>query len=190
MRIISPVWIVCVAMLGASALFSVGVQKKKATLSTSAPLKTGDLVTLAAIVDGDSLVVKNADGFPLQLRILGIKSFEARRGQDEEDRIGKQAVDTLSALLQGTSVRVILGSPAKDNRDRYLATLLLHDSDVGLELVKRGLALVYTPYPFPAMPVYLQAQSEARENRIGLWASEVMVERSNRLMLEWTERAP
>lgn len=188
MRPVSPVFLLCAVLLSASVFFGVGAERKRGNLSLqSAGIKTGDTVRLAAIVDGDSLVVKTSDGAPVQIRILGIKSFDAGTGQDEYDRVGRQAVDTIRSTIQADPLRVVLGDPPKDSHNRYLATLLLHDRDVGLELVRLGLALTYTAFPFPAMQTYLQAQRQARKERVGLWASDVMTERADQLMRRWAE---
>lgn len=36
---------------------------------------TGDIVTIAGVIDGDELLIENQEGVPTRLRILGIKSF-------------------------------------------------------------------------------------------------------------------
>lgn len=187
---VSPIWLVCAVLLGGAAFFSAGVARKRAAATPALAVKTGDLVTLVAVVDGDSIVVKNAQGSAIQVRILGIKSFDARSGQDGYDQVGTQAATTLHAMLDNEPFRVVLGDPPRDANGRTLATLLLHDKDVGLELIQRGLALTYTPYSFPAIQTYLRAQNEARVAKIGLWASPTMVERVDKLIRSWSEQAP
>jgi endonuclease YncB( thermonuclease family) len=82
-------------------------------------------------------------------------------------------------------VRVVLNATPKDRHGRFLATLYADDQDVGLGLVRQGLALVYTVYPFPAMQFYLQEQDLARAGRRGLWASEEVSDRALALSREW-----
>ena len=86
---------------------------------------------------------------------------------------------------------VLLNTPPKDTHGRSLATLFVDDKDVALSLIKRGLVVVYTPYPFPALPLYLSAQDRARAERRGLWGNEAASARAAAVAKAWeNEGAP
>jgi diguanylate cyclase (GGDEF)-like protein/PAS domain S-box-containing protein len=74
-------------------------------------------------------------------------------------------------------IRVLLNTTPKDKHGRYLATLFA-DEDIAIRLVRQGLVLVYTVYPFPAMQSYLQEQEQARAGRRGLWSNNTVAERT------------
>ena len=62
--------------------------------------------------------------------------------------------------------------------------------DVGLWMVSKGHAVVYTVYPFANMSAYLQAQQKARQQRLGLWASASAGNQADALAREWARTAP
>lgn len=183
-------WALIIALLGASTYFGFGVQEQMRSMQTpEASLETGALVHLDRVIDGDTVVVKTNAGDSVVVRILGIKSFESSPPKAASARFGAQAVDALRQLGGSGPIRVLLASPAKDRHGRTLATLVVGGEDLGLSLVKRGLSLVYTPYPFPAMSLYLEAQAAARFDKRGLWGDAGVAERAEALSREWQGQA-
>ena len=152
-------------------------------------VNSGDVVTLERVIDGDSVIVAQEGQKPAAIRILGIKTFEASIEKDVVAPYGQAAVDTLKRLMANRSVRILLHSTPKDRYGRYIAMLYVDDQDIGLRLVKEGLALVYTVYPFPAMSFYLQEQELARAGRRGLWANDEVTSRALALIREWQGRS-
>lgn len=182
-------WGLVTVLFGAAAAFAVGAERQRRELRVAeAELQTGDLVSLDRVVDGDSVVVTNGDGQSVPVRILGIKSFRPEPEGDASARIGKEAISTLTNLTTNQKLRVQLGEPPKDVHGRTLATLYVSGEDLGMELVERGLALVYTVHPFPGMSTYLQQQHAARAEHRGLWADAELGKRADVLVREW-ERA-
>lgn len=182
-------WGLVTVLVGASVAFTIGAERQRRELRVAeVELATGDLVALDRVVDGDSLIVKNSDGQTVPVRILGIKSFPSEPEGDAAARIGKEAISTLERLAQGQPLRVQLAEQSKDTHGRTLATLYVAGEDVGMELVGRGLALVYTVYPFPGMSTYLQRQHAARGERRGMWADVQLSRRAELLTKDW-ERA-
>ena len=146
---------------------------------------SGDVVTLERVIDGDTVTVAQPGQKPASIRILGIKSFEASIEKDVVAPYGQAAIDTLNRLMANQPVRVLLHSTPKDKYGRYIAMLYVDDQDIGLRLIKEGLALVYAVYPFPAMSFYLQEQELARAGRRGLWANTEVTSRALALIREW-----
>jgi micrococcal nuclease len=181
----------CIALLLAASLFY-GInanRMRRSLLGSEGKVNSGDVVALERVIDGDSVTVVQEGQKPASIRILGIKTFEAGIEKDIVAPYGQAAVDTLNRLMANRSVRVLLHSPPKDKHGRYIAMLYVDDQDIGLRLIKEGLALVYTVYPFPAMSFYLQEQELARAGRRGLWANTEVASRALALIREWQGRS-
>ncbi|NTW36418.1 MAG: thermonuclease family protein [Syntrophobacteraceae bacterium] len=177
----------CIAiLLAASVFYGYGaVRMRGSTVKAEGKLENGSIVMLSKVIDGDTVVLASEGQSAAAVRILGIKSFDAGVEKDVVATYGRAAVDTLERVLKDRPVRVMLHSTPKDKYGRYIATLYVDQLDVGLHLVKEGLALVYPVYPFPAMSFYLQEQELARAARRGLWASTEVATRALGLLREW-----
>lgn len=184
-------WSIAALLFGASLWFGFGAAAQRSALTQAqAALQTGDLVTLGKIVDGDTVQVRKDGQDAGLIRLLGIKSFATRVEKDVAAEFGRAAEEELRRLSENRSLRVLLHTTPKDRFGRTLATLYADEQDLGLELVRRGLALVYSVYPFPAISLYAQEQSRARIERRGLWAHPEATARAEALLAEWRTRAP
>jgi endonuclease YncB( thermonuclease family) len=183
-------WCLIASLFGASVYFGANAEAQRRELQRQAgKLHTGDQVTISSVVDGDTVVVQREDGSSVAVRILGIKAFDASRDKDAAARFGKAAMDALARLSDGRSLSVELNEPATDKYGRTLARLNLGDEPLGAMLVARGLALVYTAYPFDHMPDYLSLQEEARAARQGLWSDPEVAKQADLLDREWRRQA-
>ncbi|MDG4594941.1 MAG: thermonuclease family protein [Candidatus Contendobacter sp.] len=180
----------CIALLlGASLFYGLSAESMRhSLLKSEGKIDSGSLVTLARVIDGDSVIVVQEGQQPAALRILGIKAFDANIEKDVVAPYGQAVVDTLNRLMANQPARVLLHTPPRDRHGRYLGTLYIHDQDIGLHLVKEGLVMVYTAYPFPALSLYLHEQELARAGRRGLWANEEVAARALALIREWQGR--
>jgi endonuclease YncB( thermonuclease family) len=183
-------WIVIGLLVSASLFYGVNAGEQRRMLHHSGgTLENGDIVRLVKIVDGDTIVVSKEGQEPATVRILGIKAFEAKVDRDPAATFGKASEAGLVREMSGRPVRIMLNNPPKDSQGRYLATLYVNDRDLGLEMVRKGLVLVYSVYPFPAMPIYLHEQELARAERQGVWGDDEVKRRAIALISEWQERA-
>ncbi len=183
-------WGCIFVLLGASLFYGLSVEKvRRSIMKGEGKLENGAIVGLVRVLDGDTVVVGQNDQAPAIVRILGIKSFDANFEKEVAAPFGQAAIDSLQRLMAGKPVRVLLHSTPKDRYGRYIAMLYADDQDIGLRLVREGLALVYTVYPFPAMSLYLQEQELARAGRRGLWANNEVSSRALALISEWQGRA-
>ncbi|HLZ18456.1 MAG TPA: thermonuclease family protein [Smithellaceae bacterium] len=182
-------WGIILVLLTASIFYGVGAQKEisKGRMAEG-KIENGGIVKLVRVVDGDSLMVVQEGEKPANVRILGIKSFDAKIEKDIVSPYGQAAIDSLERRLDQRPIRVMLGSSPKDRYGRYVATLYVDNQDIALKLISDGLALVYTVYPFPAMSLYLQEQELARAGRRGLWANKDVAARALALINEWQRR--
>lgn len=184
-------WGVIALLVSASLFYGVNAHKRMRTIHHGGgKLQSGDIVRLQGIIDGDTILVSKEGDAPATVRILGIKAFESRLAHDSAAPFGKAAVAGLARFLSNRPVRVMLNSTPRDARGRFLATLYVNDRDVGLELVREGVVLVYSVYPFPAISLYLQEQELARARKKGLWGDPEVKRRAIALMEGWQGEAP
>lgn len=112
------------------------------------------------VIDGDTVVLESGQ----HLRYIGIDTPE------HTDTLFSEAVELNRRLVEGKKVRLEYDVTKRDGHGRFLAYVFVDGQFVNLELVKAGLARVYT---FPPNVKYagqfLAAQKQAREKRFGIW---------------------
>jgi micrococcal nuclease len=179
-------WGAIALLFSCSAFYSFSVGQEMKKLHTKeAKIENGSIVALVKVVDGDAVVVTLEGQGSVIVRLLGIKSFDAKIEKDVTTPYAQAAMDALNRLLADKPVRVMLNAPPKDRSGRFIATLFVDDQDIALRLVKEGLVLVYPVYPFPAMSLYLEQQELAKAARRGLWSNSDVSGRAFALMDEW-----
>lgn len=184
-------WGLVTVLITASLAFGIGTETRRRQMQPSAvSLVSGDLVRLNQVVDGDTLLVKNSNNDTVTIRILGIKAFATKAEKDPASIFGKSAMLELERQLRDRPIRVLLDAKSKDKHGRYLAELFADDHDIGLALLRQGLVLAYSPYPFASLSLYLHEQELARSERRGLWAVPEVAKRADLLMSEWSRETP
>ncbi len=179
-------WGLIALLLSATLFFAIGAEgRRRAFQAGNGKIESGDLVQLLKVIDGDSIQVVREGQEPVSVRLIGIKSFNAKIEKDVVTPFGKAAEESITRIMTNRQARVLLNATPKDKRGRYLATLYVDDQDVALQLIRQGVVLVYTVYPFPAMENYLQEQAAARAGRRGLWASTAATDRALAMIREW-----
>ena len=183
-------WCLIGSLLGSSAYFGVNAEaQRRAVRHAVAKLEAGELVSVTSIIDGDTVLVQREDESVVAVRLLGIKAFDPTRDREASARFGKAAMDALSELTDGRKFTVQLNDPPKDRYGRTLARLRFDNQSLGLGLVSRGFALVYTAYPFVGMDAYLREQERARGARQGLWADPKVAEQADLLDRQWRRQS-
>jgi endonuclease YncB( thermonuclease family) len=115
---------------------------------------------VVAIADGDTLTLLTPDRRQVKVRLHGIDTPEARQP------FGNRARQALSELAFQKPARVEVQDT--DRYGRTVGRVYVGPVDVNAELVRHGMAWVYTRYNRdPALP---QLEAEARAARRGLWA--------------------
>ena len=179
-------WGFIVLLASASIHFGIGAYTQQIAIrGQDGKIENGSIVHLVRVVDGDTLLVAEEGQKPAHVRILGIKSFDAKIEKDVVSPYAKAAFETLERMLGNKPLRIMLQNGAKDRFGRYVGTIYADDHDVGLSMIEQGLVMAYTVYPFAAMTVYVQAQDGAKKMRRGLWASSDASERAAALIKEW-----
>lgn len=183
-------WLLIAVLLTASALFARGAIARRAALADhAAVLHTGDVVQLSRVVDGDSMILRTESGDLVPVRILGVKALEPRPEKSVGAAYGRAAMLELEKLVGDEPMRVMLHTTEKDRHGRFIASLFVGEKDVGLALIKRGLALAYPVYPFPTLSMYLEEQAKAHSAGTGLWGDPAVARRAEALTREWGRRS-
>jgi micrococcal nuclease len=122
---------------------------------------------VAEVRDGDTVVLDTGQ----KVRLLGIDAPELEREGQPADFLAHKAKQVLTDLAQGKRVRLEYDKVRYDRYGRILSFLFLMDgTDLSRELVRQGLARVYTiPPNLRFREELLGAQRQALEARRGIW---------------------
>jgi micrococcal nuclease len=142
-------------------------------------------ITVAGTIDGDTIRLAFPDGRTETLRLLGIDTPEVTPEGNDPGKFegvtdisylslwGEEAASYTHEKLDGRMVTITHDRDA-GTRDRYgrlLGTLTLADgTDYAEELLRKGLARVYTPETFARKDRYLAVQAGAMDARVGIWS--------------------
>ncbi|MCF3932892.1 thermonuclease family protein [Acuticoccus sp. M5D2P5] len=99
---------------------------------------------LARVIDGDTIVVRLADGRAERVRIAGIDTAELSARCREEERLALTARTALAAALASSPGTIRLVEHGRDRYDRLIADVLVDGEDVGRALVALGIAREWT----------------------------------------------
>ncbi len=129
---------------------------------TVAATLTGRVVR---VIDGDTLVVLDANKAQHEIRLAGIDSPEQKQAY------GMKAKEYLGDLVAG---RFIVIDYNKHDRDkRIIGKVLLSNQDMNLEQIKAGLAWYDKKHAIEQTEsdreLYAQIEDEARQAKRGLW---------------------
>jgi endonuclease YncB( thermonuclease family) len=121
------------------------------------------------ISDGDTLVVKPDKGHRFTCRLYGIDAPETPHEGRPGQPYGRESAETLSHLVMGMRVEVILTGEKSYNRE--VCVVMHGEKDINLRMIKSGLAWAYKkhlrkPYRKP----YIEAEATARKKGLGIWA--------------------
>jgi micrococcal nuclease len=146
---------------------------------------TAARATVAGTIDGDTVRLAFPDGTRETLRILGIDTPEVTPEGNDPRKFegvtdlsylslwGEEAASYTHEQLDGAKVTITHDHNAgtRDSYGRLLATITLADgTDYGEELLRQGLARVYTHETFALKDRYLAVQEEAMDARVGIWS--------------------
>jgi endonuclease YncB( thermonuclease family) len=122
--------------------------------------------TCVGVHDGDSCTLLRSGNVQIKIRIAFLDAPEL--GQP----FGYRAKQAMSQLVFDKEIAVY--PHAIDRYGRTVGVVYVDGIDAGLELLRQGLAWTYTRYlPNASADIqasYRQAETEAREQRRGLWS--------------------
>jgi micrococcal nuclease len=141
-------------------------------------LKDGALKLVTKIIDGDTFLIEGG----YSVRILGIDA-------DERDHPCYEAAkNRLEELILNKEVKLEKGTADKDQWCRYLRYVFLNDKNIGLALVKEGLAVArFSTEDIKYQKEIAGAEEWAKENKIGCkWLPENLITASEKTSnLQW-----
>ena len=132
------------------------------------------------VIDGDTVTIVDDRGFRHRIRFSGIDAPE------KNQPYGEESTKNLKLLVHNK--RVLIEYSKYDRYDRIIGVVLVNQQsdlscqekdcvrkiNVGLELIKNGLAWHYKKYQFEQREKeredYSDAEINAREKKLGLWA--------------------
>ena len=171
----------------ASLFFTVKIVSFKKNLAPgagAAAIKTGQTAVVSNIIDGDEVAVR-VGGDDLVVRLLGIYSYDTTISDPVVQPMARMSYLYLDQTLRNRKVEIVFDELKFDSRKRMLAYLHKDGTDIGLEMIGKGLSLAYTKYPFSRMSPYLLAEEKARREKTGLWADGKLAVRSLQLRELW-----
>lgn len=115
---------------------------------------------VVGVTDGDTVKVLDAGKNEIKVRLAEIDAPE--RGQP----FGTASRKHLASIVHGEAVRV--ESNEKDRYGRVLGRIWHGDMDVNAEMVRSGMAWVYTQYSTD--PSFAVLEADAKAAKRGLWA--------------------
>lgn len=118
--------------------------------------------TIVRVIDGDTVVLDNGE----RVRLLGIDTPE--RGQF----LYQESTDYLVERVEGKKVFLAKGPEDRDKYDRLLRYIYIDNNLVNIELVEKGLATAYIFDEGELTDEIIQAELQAKENKLGIWSHE------------------
>ena len=120
------------------------------------------------VIDGDTLrVFMNEPNIgTYEIRVVGTNTPETG------EPFKKEASDTMSAKVYGQDVVLLTDeSNLVDQYGRVLAVIKFEDRDIGLEMIKEGLAFYYPYRPHKAVDdaIYSKAEEDAKFAKLKIW---------------------
>lgn len=146
-------------------------ERIKESTSSAAMEVEGDKVKVTKVIDGDTFEIENGK----LVRVLGIDTPETKDPRRPVGCFGKEASNKTKSLIEGKVVILIKDVSETDKFARLLRYVFLPlEGDrllfINDFLIREGFAKVLTiPPDVKYAEQFLQAQTEARENKRGLW---------------------
>lgn len=133
---------------------------------------------LVGVVDGDTIHVLDADGKKESVRFIGIDAPESSKTRRKYvEMCGVQAKEHMVSLLSGSGTVTLEFDAPQGKSDKYgrlLAYVWAENGEcLNYRMVADGFAWEYTYHaPYRLQAAFRQAQSDARQGNLGLWAPE------------------
>lgn len=115
------------------------------------------------VIDGDTVVLENNE----RVRFLGIDTPE--RGQ----YFYQESKEWLIDRIEGKKVGLESGREDRDKYDRLLRYIYIDNELVNIELIEHGFATAYIFNEDGYSESILEAEAEAREKDLGIWAIDI-----------------
>ena len=126
-------------------------------------------IKVKEVIDGDTIVLESGEHF----RYVGIDTPE------KDQPFYLEAKELNQKLVESKEIRIEFDLQRKDKYGRTLAYVYVGETFVNAELVRNGLANLYTVPPNVKHTEYfLKLQSEAKEKKLGIWSEDKKPEKN------------
>lgn len=135
-----------------------------------ATLPEGGTALVERVIDGDTFVIAGGQ----RVRLIGVDTPETRHPQRPPEPFGAEATAFTRRLVDGREVRLEFDRERHDRYQRILAYVYVDDLFLNEELVRVGLAKAQPQYPYRSdiKRRFLQAEEQARLQKLGIWSLE------------------
>lgn len=139
-------------------------------------INTRETAKVLRVIDGDTIEV-SLNNKKETVRLIGIDAPETVDPRKAVECFGKQSSEKAKEVLSGKTVSLEL-DPTQGDRDKYqrlLRYVFLDDLNFNKLMISEGFAQEYTYQnnPYKYMEEFKDAEKQAREGKIGLWADMV-----------------
>jgi micrococcal nuclease len=163
--------------------------EKPDNLPSKPVFRGSETATVTRVIDGDTFEVELEDKTRRTVRLLGVDTPEtAKRYMDPSEygvpdteqgrqhllEWGHKTEEYTRKTLEGETVEIAT-DPAAGSRDPYgrvLAYLKVNGEPFCRDLLRQGLARVYTGETFALEDRFLKIEKQAMENGVGMWGFE------------------
>ena len=119
------------------------------------------VVKVKEVIDGDTVILESGE----HLRYIGIDTPE------REQPFYQEAKELNQKLVEGKEIRIEWDVQKKDKYGRLLGYVYVGNRFVNAEMIKSGLANLYTVPPnVKHTDYFLKLQNEAKEKKLGIWS--------------------
>lgn len=119
------------------------------------------VIKVKEVIDGDTIVLQSGE----HVRYIGIDTPE------KDQPFYREAKELNQKLVEAKEIRIEFDVQKKDKYGRLLGYVYVGETFVNAELVRNGLANLYTVPPNVKHTDYLlKLQSEAKEKKLGIWS--------------------
>jgi len=124
-------------------------------------------IKVKEVEDGDTIVLSNGD----RVRYIGIDTPETKCW------LSWEATKANEEMVKGKEITLRYGIDSLDDSGRVLAYVWVDSLLINAELIKKGLAWVYTVSPnLDHREHFISLQKQAREKKLGVWSIPVSLE--------------
>lgn len=165
--------IIFVILVGGFVLLNNSSLKQSKILHPSTNNQVEEIAKVLRVVDGDTIEV-SLNSKKETVRLIGIDAPETIDPRKSIECFSKEASEKAKEILDEETI-ALESDPTQGERDRYgrlLRYVFIDDLNFNRLMISEGLAheYIYQSSPYKYMEEFKNAEKEARENRVGLWA--------------------
>jgi len=130
----------------------------------------GISANVTEIIDGDTIkIILKEEEFTV--RFIGIDTPETVHPTKKVEAFGIEAKEFIKNRLLNKNITLKFDKNKFDKYNRLLAYIYVNNKMVNSELIKVGLAKAYLNFPFIYSSEFEQIESNAKDDRIGMWTN-------------------